>query len=159
MTSNKNEKRSNTPKGAMRMTPAKRTTRQDSEEPAEQETVEKATAKRKSKREEMVFPDEPENVEPEPRPPALTININSWATPIVGIIMLVIGALAGFYARPVVLGQLPESASGTSPVVSIPTEDRSEEQQRLMASLIPQIRHFLGDPNAPVTIIEFGDFQ
>jgi len=91
--------------------------------------------------------------------PALTINIQSWTTPIVAIVMLVIGALAGFYARPNVLGQLPESASDTSPVVAIPTEDRSEQQQQLMASLTPQIRHFIGDSSAPVTIIEFGDFQ
>lgn len=142
------------------MTPEKRKTRQDSAEPEEQESTGRiATAKRKSKREETMPPSEPQIAEPKSQPPALTINIHSWATPIVGIVMLVIGALAGFYARPTVLGQLPESASGSSPVAAIPTEDRSEEQQRLMASLIPRVRHFLGDPNAPVTIIEFGDFQ
>ncbi len=116
------------------------------------------TTKRKPKQEETL-PDEPQSMEPDPQSPALTINIQSWATPIVGIVMLVIGALAGFYARPSVLGQLPENASGVNPVVAIPTADRSEEQRQLMASLTPQIRHFIGDSNAPVTIIEFGDFQ
>lgn len=100
-----------------------------------------------------------QDVEHKNQPPALTINIQSWTTPIVAIVMLVIGALAGFYARPTVLGQLPESVSDTSPVVAIPTEGRSEQQQQLMASLTPQIRHFIGDSSAPVTIIEFGDFQ
>jgi hypothetical protein len=31
--------------------------------------------------------------------------------------------------------------------------------QELMAYLLPQVRHFKGDPAAPVTIIEFSDFQ
>ncbi len=143
------------------MTPAKRKAQQDSTKPEEQETLKKVTTpKRKPKREEtMMQLREPQDVETQPPSPALTINIQSWATPIVGIVMLVIGALAGFYARPVVLGQLPENTSGTSPAVSIPTPDQSESQQRLMASLIPRVRHFTGDPNAPVTIIEFGDYQ
>lgn len=142
------------------MVTTKRKTKQDAANPKEQGDAEMAmTAKRKFKREEAIPPDELQSMEHEAQPPALTINIYSWATPIIGIVMLVIGALAGYYARPVVLGQLPESASGTSPVVAIPTEDRSEQQQQLMASLIPKVRHFLGDANAPVTIIEFGDFQ
>ncbi len=142
------------------MVTTKRKTKQDAANPEEQgDTGMVPTAKRSSKREEAVPPDELQSTEHEAQPPALTINIHSWATPIIGIVMLVIGALAGFYARPVVLGQSPESASGASPVVAIPTEDRSEEQQRLMASLIPSVRHFIGDANAPVTIIEFGDFQ
>jgi len=141
------------------MTPTKRKMRQDLAAPEEKENVEKASVKRKPKNEESILTDEPQNIETKVRPPALTINIHSWTTPIVGIVMLIIGALAGFYARPTVLGQLPENASGASPAVAIPTQDRSEEQQRLMASLIPRVRHFIGSSNAPVTIIEFGDFQ
>lgn len=136
------------------MTSAKRKSQQDSIELEGQKLIE-----RKVKREEMMPSSEPQSAESPSQPPALTINIHSWATPIVGIVMLVIGALAGFYARPSVLGQLPESTSGAGPVVAIPTEDRSEAQQQLMASLLPKVRHFLGDSNAPVTIIEFGDFQ
>lgn len=136
------------------MTSAKRKSQQDSIELEGQKLME-----RKVKREEMMPSSEPQSAESPSQPPALTINIHSWATPIVGIVMLVIGALAGFYARPSVLGQLPESTSGAGPVVAIPTEDRSEAQQQLMASLLPKVRHFLGDSNAPVNIIEFGDFQ
>lgn len=142
------------------MVTTKRKTKQVAASPEEQvDAGMVTTTKRRSKREEAIPPDELQSAEHDTQPPALTINIHSWATPIVGIVMLVIGALAGFYARPTVLGQLSESASGASPVVAIPTEDRSEEQQQLMASLIPSVRHFIGDPNAPVTIIEFGDFQ
>ena len=138
------------------MTPAKRKTEQDSVEPR---TVGKASVKRKSKNEELMLSGELQNNESKVRPPALTINIQSWATPIVAIVMLVVGTLAGFYARPSILGQLPDNISETSPAVTIPTQDRSVEQQQLMASLIPGVRHFIGDSNAPVTIIEFGDFK
>ncbi|HEY5668984.1 MAG TPA: hypothetical protein VIS10_03230 [Anaerolineales bacterium] len=138
------------------MTPAKRKTQQDSVEPG---TVGKASVKRKSKNEELMLSGELQNNESKVRPPALTINIQSWATPIVAIVMLVVGTLAGFYARPSILGQLPDNISETSPAVTIPTQDRSVEQQQLMASFIPGVRHFIGDSNAPVTIIEFGDFK
>ncbi|RIK32519.1 MAG: hypothetical protein DCC56_01545 [Anaerolineae bacterium] len=141
------------------MPTTKRKPSQDDAEPEEQASIGKATTKRKNKQEKTTKPDDLQDLKPNNQPPALTINIQSWTTPIVAIVMLVIGALAGFYARPTVLGQLPESASDTSPVVAIPTEDRSEQQQQLMASLTPQIRHFIGDSSAPVTIIEFGDFQ
>jgi len=50
----------------------------------------------------------------------------------------------------------PASAPNTSP------EDaaaRRAAAQRLMEMLIAQTRHFKGDPNAPVTMIEFSDFQ
>ncbi|HSM70667.1 MAG TPA: hypothetical protein VK851_03920 [Anaerolineales bacterium] len=134
------------------MTPTKRKTQQDTVEPEDQENVGIASEKHKPE-------DELQNLEPKDQPPALTINIQSWATPIVGVVMLVIGALAGFYARPSVLGQLPQNAAEQSPIAAIPTEDRSEEQQQLMAALVPKVRHFIGDLNAPVTIIEFGDFQ
>ncbi|HSG44203.1 MAG TPA: hypothetical protein VLA72_13705 [Anaerolineales bacterium] len=141
------------------MTPAKRKTRQDAVEPEEQDSAGKASPRLKRENEESKLSDEPQNIEPKDRQPALTINIQSWTTPIVAVVMLVVGTLAGFYARPSVLGQLPENISGTSPAVAIPTQDRSVEQQQLMASLIPGVRHFIGDSNAPVTIIEFGDFK
>ncbi|HSG45283.1 MAG TPA: hypothetical protein VLA72_19230 [Anaerolineales bacterium] len=141
------------------MTPAKRKTRQDAVEPVEQESAGKASPRRKRKNEEPILSDTPQNIEPKDQQPVLTINIQSWATPIVGIIMLVIGVLAGFYVRPMVLEQLPQNTTEQSPVAAIPTEDRSKEQQQLMAALVPKVRHFIGDSSAPVTIIEFGDFK
>lgn len=92
--------------------------------------------------------------------PALTITIQSWATPIVGAVMLVLGLLAGYYGRPLMLNQAQTESSVNSalPVV-IPTADNSTTQEELMKTVLAQTRHFRGDPNAPVTIIEFGDFQ
>ena len=94
------------------------------------------------------------------KPPAITISIQSWATPIVGILMLVLGLLVGYYGRPLILNQAQSEASVNSeaPVV-IPTTDNSAAQQNLMETVLAKTRHFKGDPDAPVTIIEFADFQ
>ena len=98
-----------------------------------------------------------------PTLPVVTINIQTWATPIVGLVMLVIGLLAGYYIHPLTLAQAntttPNLSVVVTPPVVIPTADNSAAQQSLMNSLIPKMRHFKGDPNAPVTIIEFADFQ
>ena len=95
-----------------------------------------------------------------PKQPVITISIQSWATPIVGIVMLVLGLLIGYYMRPLMLGQSQSEASVNSlaPIV-IPTSDNSAAQQELMETVLAKTRHFKGDPNAPVTIIEFADFQ
>src|SRR3972149_4035473 len=111
---------------------------------------------------------EQEEVE-KPTSPALTINVQSWTTPIVGLVMLVIGLLAGYYLRPLTLAQASTTTTILPVVVTqpatIPTADppsgtaQSAAQQSLMDSLFPKVRHFIGNPNAPVTIIEFADFQ
>ena len=113
------------------------------------------------------------STEPKHSGTALTINIQSWATPIVGVVMLVLGLLAGYFIRPL-LPSIASAVSGTpAPVaaapatseadVSLDTTPAATEQpvnlQELMAYLLPQVKHFKGDPNAPVTLIEFGDFQ
>jgi hypothetical protein len=93
--------------------------------------------------------------------PALVINVQSWATPIVGVLMLVVGLLAGYFGRPLLsLGaSAPESIAPA--VVAAATPDAADQQskEKMLAFLNEQTRHFKGDPNAKVTIIEFGDFQ
>jgi len=94
------------------------------------------------------------------KPPAITISIQSWTTPIVGVVMLVLGLLVGYYVRPLMLSQVQSEASvDSSPPVGIPTADNSAAQQELMETVLAKTRHFKGDPDAPVTIIEFADFQ
>jgi protein-disulfide isomerase len=117
-----------------------------------------------TKKKQEVEQEEIEQVEVEkPTLPVITINIQTWATPIVGLVMLVIGLLAGYYVRPLTLAQANKTTPNLpvvgTPQVVIPTADNSAAQQSLMDSLIPKMRHFKGDPNAPVTIIEFADFQ
>jgi len=93
--------------------------------------------------------------------PAITISIQSWATPIIGIVMLIVGLFGGYYIRPMLDAQTDQSD------VSIRAQQPSQDNagasgtgnQELMNYLVLQARHFRGDENAPVTLIEFGDFQ
>ena len=116
-------------------------------------------------------PDEPGEGTPRPesKPAAFTLVIQSWTTPIVGIIMLVAGLFGGYYGRLLlspetssvtVVGN-PSTDTGSSVPITAPTPDkeRAAQQQGLMSAVIEGTRHFRGDPDAPVTIIEFSDFQ
>jgi len=42
---------------------------------------------------------------PEKGKPAITISIQTWATPIVGLVMLIIGLFGGYYIRPILNAQ------------------------------------------------------
>ena len=119
-----------------------------------------------------VMPEAPVRVERQAEPvplgtqpsSAATITIQSWMTPIIALVMLVIGLLLGYYGRPLMRGGAqslvqPGTTLNGAPPAAIPTADNSASQQQLMEAVIAQTRHFRGDPNAPVTMIEFGDFQ
>jgi protein-disulfide isomerase len=94
--------------------------------------------------------------------PALVINIHSWATPIVGVVMLVVGLAGGYFGRPFLTSLNPvdtpvasqEQASG-----QVSQEQSPASTPTLMEYLVGQTRHFEGDQSAPVTLIEFSDFQ
>ena len=100
--------------------------------------------------------EEPASLEAQ-KPPAITISIQSWTTPIVGVVMLVLGLLVGYYGRPLILNQA-QSINSASPVV-LPAADNSATQEKVMETVVAKTRHFKGDPDAPITIIEFADFQ
>jgi hypothetical protein len=103
--------------------------------------------------------------------PALVINIHSWATPIIGLAMLLIGLLLGYVGRPLLTGGTPGAAQAPTAIVQptsaqaqagnptdVPTADATAMAD-LMSTVIQQTRHFKGDENAPITMIEFSDFQ
>ena len=98
--------------------------------------------------------DETEEVQPKEQP-AITINIQSWATPVVGVVMLIIGLLGGYFGRSLV-SDTKEQA--TVPQSIAPSQGGAGNEE-LMAYLVSQTRHFTGNPDAPMTLIEFGDFQ
>lgn len=84
--------------------------------------------------------------------------------------MLFIGMVIGYLIHPI-LNNRPPVASPTalaeisSPAVSVasltPTPDAGQATQAaaIMAAVVARTRHFKGNPEAPVTLIEFGDFQ
>jgi hypothetical protein len=114
--------------------------------------------------------------QPQGEKPALTVVIQSWWTPALALLMLVIGLLAGYFGRPL----LNKGSSVDQPVAAIttPTTINAPEQlinptsvavdptmaaisskQQLMDYLVSHTTQFEGDPNAKVTIIEFSDYQ
>jgi len=101
----------------------------------------------------------PETGPPPPPRTALTIVIHSWATPIVGVVMLILGLVGGYFARPFLAPQPSTVVTQSGTVEQVTLAASSSSQQELMATVVAQTRHFKGDPNAPVTIVEFGDFQ
>ncbi len=98
--------------------------------------------------------EEIEEVQPK-KQPAITINVQSWATPVVGVVMLIIGLLGGYYGRPLIGGADEQAAVPQS----IAPSQAAAGNEELMTYLVSQTRHFTGNPDAPVTLIEFGDFQ
>jgi hypothetical protein len=91
--------------------------------------------------------------------PAITIHIQSWMTPILGIVMLLIGLFGGYYGRS--LGNNSQEVIEVDQPPNAPpqTGAGNEGDEDAMAYLVSQTRHFRGDPDAPVTLVEFGDFQ
>jgi protein-disulfide isomerase len=80
---------------------------------------------------------------------------NLVPTVVVGVLMFLIGALTGFVSRPIVM---------PPPIPPAPTLSAAQQQQQagmqaILAKLIPMTRHFEGNANAPVTMLEFADFQ
>lgn len=100
--------------------------------------------------------EETEEVQPK-RQPVITINIQSWATPLVGVVMLIIGLLGGYYGRPLI-GGAEGRATAPQTIASAQSQGGAGNEE-LVAYLISQTRHFTGNPDAPATLIEFGDFQ
>jgi len=107
-----------------------------------------------------------------PSNPALVINIQTWATPIIGIVMLVAGLLLGYFGRPLVsngaLSAAVAPGTGAEPTVAAanPSDSQAVSNEgapvstpTLMEFLIGQTNHFKGNPDAPVTLIEFSDYQ
>ncbi len=94
--------------------------------------------------------------------PALVINIHSWATPIIGVVMLLVGLTAGYFGRPFINNINPSEASIAKQEQAngqVSQEGSPASTPTLMEYLVGQTRHFKGDQNAPVTLIEFSDFQ
>lgn len=75
-----------------------------------------------------------------PAPPQAKRKRGAWVSVVVNILMLVFGVVIGFVGRPIVM----------------PPPD---PQAAMLEKVMTTTRHFKGNANAPVTIVEFGDFQ
>ncbi len=97
---------------------------------------------------------------------SVIIRSSPLTTVSVGLVMLLVGVLAGYFGRPLLAPQSLEPSSTAVAAVATPVaadnanpSASNPSQPSLMDGVIEQTRHFRGEPNAPITIIEFGDFQ
>jgi protein-disulfide isomerase len=112
--------------------------------------------------------------QPKGEKPALTVVIQSWWTPALAVLMLVVGLLIGYFGHPLLNKSLandgkvaavatqtvvvPTAQSANPTTTADPTQQAIAAQQ-MMDSLVSKTTNFQGDPNAKVTIIEFSDYQ
>lgn len=72
---------------------------------------------------------------------------------------LLVGGLIGFYLRPLIMPEPEASLPSLATVKDSGQFNEPDPYQSVMLAVIAGARHFYGDPNAPVTIVEFGDFN
>ena len=83
----------------------------------------------------------------------------SWLTIVlVGVVMLLVGGLLGYFGRGQ-FGPEAQAAKATEQAEVALAATQAAANAELMTYLTQNTRHFKGDPNAAVTIIEFSDFQ
>lgn len=108
---------------------------------------------------EETFPPVELNWEPEQLDtPKKRVVPNPWVLLVVG---LIVGGLAGFSLRPL-LAPPPQAVAEAAPLAAVESSaeiNMGEPHQQVMMAVIANARHFYGDPNAPVTLVEFGDFN
>lgn len=77
---------------------------------------------------------------------------------LIGLAMLLVGALLGYFGRGQ-FGPEAQAARATEQAQAVMVATQAAANAELMKYLAQNTRHFKGDPNAPVTIIEFSDYQ
>lgn len=92
----------------------------------------------------------------------------SWLLP---VIVLGLGILGGFYLRPLLTSEVKADMVAANVVEQVPVDtagvaDESvssaknlDAHEAIMQTVIANARHFDGDPNAPITLVEFADFN
>jgi protein-disulfide isomerase len=71
----------------------------------------------------------------------------------------VIIGLGGYFIRPAVSPLLSKATLTPTTSAEASAGETNANQPGLKDYVVAQTHHFLGDSNAPVTVIEFGDFQ
>lgn len=99
-----------------------------------------------------------EEVDEEEAPDTTADRIKPTAIILVGIVALFIGLALGYLGRGM-FGPEARSANSTATVAAAAVETRAAMNKQVMDLLISETKHFIGEESAPVTILEFSDFQ
>lgn len=110
---------------------------------------------------------EPAPLAAEPAAPALTAapvrTISVTAAALLGGALLALGLAVGYTGRPAVTAWLNPSPTPTAtnppPTATTEPAERATQRAGLMDYVVANTRHFRGNPQAPITLIEFSDFQ
>ncbi|MGB8646482.1 MAG: DsbA family protein [Anaerolineae bacterium] len=90
---------------------------------------------------------------------------------LIALLALLLGGIGGYVGRSLLL--LQSAPAATAPAASAPaapglgasapaasqSPQSSLDMKQVLAMVLARTRHFKGNPNAPVTIVEFADFQ
>jgi len=117
--------------------------------------------------EEHVELDGHEEAFPEVAPRTVAVRVDLLVMLIAGVL---IGVVIGYLGRPLLASEpqraaqpqvesVADASAPTSPTAAPASSADNSSAQTLMASMVAKTRHFRGNPDAPVTIIEFSDFQ
>lgn len=90
--------------------------------------------------------------------PRVLFHKQLWFTPVIALLTFALGMATGYLIRPQMEPNSPDSEVVAAPAQSGATPGQNGNQE-VMSYLIEETRHFKGDPNAPVTLIEFSDFK
>ena len=103
----------------------------------------------------------------EAAPRTVAVRVDLLMTLIAGVL---IGIVIGYLGRPLLASEpqraaqaqvesVADASAPTSPTAAPASSADNSSAQTLMASMVAKTRHFRGNPDAPVTILEFSDFQ
>lgn len=101
---------------------------------------------------------------PQPSSPPSAPGISSWYLTLglaVTLLAFLAGLTMGYLGRPLVVADKVVEVIVTATPDGAPGTAQSEETESptLMDSILKDVDHIQGDPNAPVTIVEFSDFK
>jgi hypothetical protein len=90
-----------------------------------------------------------------------TRRLEQWAWTICLVLLtLMLGGAGVYYLRPMLDGAGPAAERARAPSVTEPARSGvTGPPSSLMEAAVGRTRHWKGAANAPVTIVEFGDFQ
>ena len=81
----------------------------------------------------------------------------------VGLVMLLVGLALGYFVYPSLQPKIAErfgpEPTPTAVAQQQPSQDQQQALEEVMNLLVSETNHFKGEETAPVTIIEFADFQ
>jgi protein-disulfide isomerase len=81
---------------------------------------------------------------------------NPWILLVIG---LIVGGLAGFFLYPIIMLTQQTDAAPLAAVEDSGQINKPDPHQAIMLAVADGSRHFQGEANAPVTLVEFGDFN